>query len=194
MIDDIAKNLLNPPLKAQGFKRRGLCWNRKRGDFVDVIVLQKAKFSSPAEEFINGYVAVSVPEFREIIFGTSPSFFIEGDGIFSFRFGELIENEFSGKSLDQWWKLTSEVKSVVEAELYDVVIKKVVPLLDSCSSFNAIQHIVNIKTGGKTKSPYFQINKALLCWKLGEKTKCNEILDAVVQWPEKIELIRNFLK
>jgi hypothetical protein len=193
MIDDILKDTLAPALKRLAFKRRGLCWNRRRGAFVDVISIQKARFSTQEEEHIKGYVAVCVPEFREIIFGPSPPFFTEADGIFSFRFTELEMNDLSGRVLDTWWKIRKENSKSIACDLQRLIAHKAVPFFDSCSSFIEAERLVCCKEGGLSKTPYFQLNKALLYWKLGEDEKCNEIISSIDKWPEKVELIRGVL-
>lgn len=190
MIREIGKHHLQPLLKLNGFKCKNLAWNRRRGEFVDVIALQKAKYSTAAEQSITGNVAVCVPEFHEIIFGTTPAFLLEGDGIFNVRFAALAANDLSGHSLDRWWNLTEQTQDIVAAELSDIVTQKALPFLDSCSDFAAIERHLSQMRGWQTKTPYFQLNKALVYWKLGDRSRSDQVLSTVSKWPEKVELVR----
>ncbi|MES2924321.1 MAG: DUF4304 domain-containing protein [Verrucomicrobiota bacterium] len=194
MISEIAKDRLDPLLKQHGFKRKNLAWNRQRGEFVDVVTLQKAKYSTATEQSITGNIAVCVPEFREIMFGETPAFLIEGDGVFTIRFAALVSNDISGRSLDRWWDLTNETQDAVASELSDIVTQKAVPFLDSCSEFSAIERHISQMKGSQTKTPYFQLNKALVYWKLGNYSKYDEVLSSVSKWTEKVQLIREFVK
>ncbi|MBI2477427.1 MAG: DUF4304 domain-containing protein [Planctomycetia bacterium] len=195
MIREIAKNHLHPLLKPLGFKYKNLAWNRRRGEFVDVITLQKAKYSTPREQAITGNVAVCVPEFREIMFSKPVAFFIEADGVFTVRFSELAANDLSGRALDRWWKLTDETKDAVALELSDIVQLKVIPFLNSCTDFAMLEGRLNTITGRHAKIPYFQLNKALVYWKLGDRAKCDEVLSSPIasKWAEKVTMIREWI-
>jgi hypothetical protein len=177
-----------------GFKRKNLAWNRRRGEFVDIITLQKAKYSTPTEQSITGNVAICVPEFREIIFGEIPAFLIEADGMFTVRFGALAANDLSGRALDRWWNVSDETADAVASELADIVKEKVVPFLNSYTDFAELERLLNTLTGWQTKTPYFQLNKAMLYWKLGNHSKCDEILSSVNKWPEQVERVREWVK
>jgi len=190
MIREIGKNHIEPLLKPLGFKRKDVAWNRSRVEFVDVITLQKAKYSTSTEQSITGNIAICVPEFREIIIGNTPAFFIEGDGIFTIRFAALAEDDLSGRALDSWWNVTDENTGAVASELFDIVKQKAIPFLDSCSDFLAIERHLSQLTGWQTKTPYFQLNKALLYWKLGDLSKCDEVLSSVSKWPEQVKMVR----
>jgi len=176
-----------------GFKHKNLAWNRKRGEFVDVITLQKAKYSTPTEQSITGNVAICVPEFREIIFGEVPAFLIEADGVFTIRFAALVANDLSGRVLDRWWNVSDETEAAVGSELGEIVEDKVVPFLNSCTDFAQLERIINSLTGPQAKTPYFQLNKALLYWKLGNQSKCDEVLSSLSKWPEKVEVVRKWV-
>lgn len=193
MIGEIAKDRLDPVLKPHGFKRKNLAWNRQRGEFVDVITLQKAKYSTPTEQSITGNVAVCVPEFRKIMFGETPSVLIEADGVFTIRFAALAANDLSGLSLDRWWDLKNKTQDTVASELSDIVTQNALPFLDLFSDFSAIERHLSQMTGWQTKTPYFQLNHALVYWKLGNRAKCEEILSSINKWGEKVELVRKWV-
>ena len=193
MIREIGKLHIGPLLASLGFKHKNLVWNRRRGEFVDIITLQKAKYSTPTEQSITGNVAICVPEFREIVFKETPSFLIEGDGIFYVRFPALAANDFSGRVLDRWWNVTDETEDAVASELMSIIEEKAVPFLDSCKDFDSLEKHLRLLSGGQTKTPYFQLNNALLHWKLGNHSKCDEVLSSIKQWPEKVELVREWI-
>lgn len=195
MIREIAKNHLHPLLKPLGFKHKNLAWNRRRGEFVDVITLQKAKYSTPREQAVTGNVAVCVPEFLEIMFGKTAAFLIEADGVFTVRFSELAANDLSGRALDRWWNLTDETKDAVAPESSDFVKQKVIPFLNSCTDFAMLERHLNTITGWQAKIPYFQLNKALVYWKLGDRAKCDEVLSSPIarKWPEIVTKVREWI-
>lgn len=195
MILEIARNHLHPLLKPIGFKRKSLAWNRRHDGFVDVIALQKAKYSTPAEQAMTGNVAVCVPEFLGIMFGEPPTFLNEAHGVFSFRFTEFEANDLSGRALDRWWNLTDETKDAVASEVSEIVRQKVVPFLNSCTDFAMLDRHLNAVTGSQAKFPFFQLNKALVYWKLGDRAKCDEVLSSPIasKWSEKVTLIRKWI-
>ena len=186
----VADNFLADFLKEHGFSRRGFVWNRRRGEFVDVVVLQKAKFSSPALETVTVDFAIAVPEFRRLIFGSCPKILIEADGVLTCRMTELLQDVPHDKVRDVWWKLDSENREVIAAEILRAVMAHLSPFFDRHQTFSDLRRAQEVVRGGSAKLPYFLLNRALVCWKLGDMACAEECLTKAAAWPEQAARVR----
>jgi hypothetical protein len=130
---------LHTVLRPHGFIKKGLVWNRSRDAFVDVIALQKAKFSTPVEQTVTMDLAICVPDFRQAIFGKTPKTFIEADGVFTTRISEIMQKDGSTRSLDRWWAITPTNVSEVGSELAVLAEKFAVQFLSSFKTFQDIE-------------------------------------------------------
>ena len=118
---------------------------------------------------------------------------IEAVGSFSVRFAEIKENNFSGQVLDRWWNVSNETEETVALELSGIVSESVLPFLNLHNNYNKLEKIMDNLKGWQTKTPYFQINKALLYWKLGNQTACAEVLSSISKWPDQVERVRKWV-
>ena len=194
MIRKIAKDFLTPSLKPLDFNNRGAVWNRKRGEFVDVISLQRSKGSSEFEESITVNIGLVVPEFIQAIYGKSPpSFFQEGFGVIRVRLGEA--GDVSGRAPDKWWDVTEQNLVDTANEIQSLVLNKGLPFLESFRDFETIVCHLEQLHGWQTKYPYVQICRALAYWKLRDEARSEKLLSGPASiWEEQVANVRMWMQ
>ena len=73
-VDQVVEEIV-PLLKERGFRKRRRCWNRSRGEFVDVIRIQESKTSDPERRDFTVNLGVFVPAFHDAVWGEPPKGF-----------------------------------------------------------------------------------------------------------------------
>ncbi|MBI2477429.1 MAG: DUF4304 domain-containing protein, partial [Planctomycetia bacterium] len=195
MIRSIAKKYFAPHLKAQGFSKKGLVWNCRRGEFVDVITLQKATYSTSETQTITGNAGVFIPEFYEAIFGYTREAATEADCAVRARFGESYTSGIPGKGRDHWWDVTPNNIDAVGTELLVLLQGKVLPFLNTLSSYDAIEGHLSKVSDWHRMLPFDQLCFALVRWKNGDITGASEVLDvASRRWPEQAKRVQCWLR
>lgn len=193
IIRDIAKDTLTPLLKELGFKSRGLTWNRRRGEFVDVINVQRAKGSSEIEESMTVNVGIVIPEFLQVILGKTPLFFNEADCIVRARPND-IETGAYDKSLDKWWDITQQNADQRADEIQFFVLNKAVPFLGSFEELSSVARYLDQLQGWQTKYPYIQISRALVLWRLDDIRYKEVLLGPAKAWEEQVANVRRWMQ
>lgn len=195
--DKLAKVYIVPSLKKGGFKKRRLAWNRIRGEFIDVINVQKNRWNEPDDESFTINIGVVVPEFMEIIWDKPYKEFAKHpDGVINFRSGNITQEGFLGWNIPQyptyeiWWDLrTDEDVEKVGVEVRANIEDKLLPFLDSMSDFRKLHDVLD-KSGeadAKRDYPLPKINFALLKNAIGEKEGAIAILKDLIakdKWTE----------
>lgn len=194
IIQSLADEYLAPLLKSNGFKKKGITWNRQRADLIDVIDIEKLRYSDPAVPQIRGAVAICVPKFRAIMFDQSPGTFQIGDGIFHVSFAALRMRDFSGRELEPWLDLTDGVLHSAGEMLRDTIRDHAIPFLESLKSYEDLQEFLQELKGSQTKMPYYQINKSLIDFEAGDIEKCRATLDSLKVWPEIVGKVRTYIE
>ena len=195
MIKIIAEHYLHPLLKSYGFRKRGLGWNRKKGNFVNVITLQKAKHSTSTSQEVTGNVGIFIPEFYYAVYGRNVDFVSEAECPVRVRFGEIILDNYSGETLDQWWNVNSSSVETVAEDFINLVEQKVIPFFDSIYDYFTIEKYLSQVGSWKRKMPYIQLCTALVYWKNGKLSSFNDILSSVdSNWADKIENVRKWIE
>lgn len=187
----IANEFLADFMKASGFLQKGQAWNRCNGDFVDIVVLQTAKFSSEHEATVTLDFALGVPEFRKIIFGSAPKFFSEADGLFVTRISELLQGANGEAARDEWWRIPAESVKERGQEIAESLQTHLEPYFADLHTFAGVWRFQEGVRGWQTKSPHFQINRALVCLKLGDIADAEEFLVKAKSWPEQVARVRS---
>jgi hypothetical protein len=140
MLHTFDKTVLSPLLFENGFKKRGLTWNRGSGEIVQVLDLQKSKFSDA--ERIDFTINVGIwarPVWMVLSGATPPRFIKESDCYTSFRVGQLLA-DFCPKATDLWWILTNENDvERVGVEVRTIVSDKCLPFLDRFRSLEDVK-------------------------------------------------------
>ena len=195
MIQSIAKHTFTPLLKPLGFSTKGLVWNRRRGEFVDVITLQKLCGSASEAQRLTVNIGVAAPELYQVIFEKARVTYIEADCVVRVRPGELEANNF-GYALDKSWSVNEQnVESCIE-EISFFISDKAIPFVESYNGYGALSCHLEKLEGWQVKYPYIQILRAMMFWKLGDSIRCEEILSSKVasKWPEKVTNVRRWIQ
>lgn len=197
MISAVTSDHLAPVLKSQGFKKRGNQWNRVRGDFVDVVTLQEASFSSENETVFTLNIGVSIPEFVEAVWPNSiTGFLTEAECAVRVRLGDLLQGKIYGDSIDQWWSINS--KDSVESVGNDVAAaldEYAIPFLEVFNDYDSIADHLRKSSGWTANSPFH-----LICGALAE-AKCNRRAEALARleqikgkaWKDKIPVLQQLI-
>ena len=169
MRNSLIVKVLQSQLKAEGFRKKNLCWNRKRCDLVDVITLQKAKYSSAEETVFTINIGIFIPEFFNIIWGKIPPAFItEANCIIRFRLYDLVQGKVYGDAKDEWFSFSGENELASFSDKLSTYIEKLLlPYLKRFDSYESVLEFVQKVEGWQTKNPLWLIQGALLRWKCG---------------------------
>ncbi len=189
-IDEFLEN----PLRDLGFKKRQAQWNRRRGDFVDVISVQEATYSSEESVSITLNLGVFITSFFEAIWGkASTGFVTDADCTVRVRLGDLIQGRLYGDALDQWWILTDR-DSIQKSgtEVASAIQKLGIPFFDSKHDYDAIATHLRGMVGGMSRNPTHFLNRGLSEWRCGNKAEAVRQLDEVSAkaWLPKVDTLR----
>lgn len=196
--DEFIKNKITPILKDKGFKKKRYIWNRKRGNFVDVVDFQISRKCSD-ETIIDFTInfGICVPAAVIMIFDTiktgEKNFIREGDCIIRARPGELNVNPeiFEGGS---WWKVSSkeEIEKAFD-EIEDLLKTKALLFINY---FDSMEKIIDFKIKKSVRSvicDYEQIQLAIILFITGRKEESRETLMKIINkelgWREKATLV-----
>ena len=194
MIQRLTKEYIQPVLKPLGFKTKALFFNRSRGEFVDVITLQRAEYSTASDQKITANLGVCVPEFVNIMFDKPRSFWTEAESVVRFRLSAVLVEDYTGLVCDRWWDLNTENLEAVGAEFRELIVERALPILESFADFRAVENHLQQKRGWIAKDAFTLLNRALVNWKIGDLDKCEEILSAIKGWEEKTEIVRQWIR
>jgi hypothetical protein len=197
-LNQFVEESMQPFLKSQGFKKKGLLWNRERGIFTDVVTLQEAKHSTPENAVFTINLGVFVNPLFEIVWSKALNgFATEADCAVRLRLGDLIQNKPYGDAHDQWWTLPDDSESValISQEIQKALEEMAIPFLEKFQDCEAIaEHLRQVK-GWQAKNALFLIYRALAEWKSGSATSALKSLDAVQgkAWESKVATAREMV-
>lgn len=189
----MAKASIQPRLKAYGFKKRGLLWNRERSPFIDVVSVQEAEFSAEGAEVFTVNIGVFVPSFFEAVW-TRPlsGFATEADCAVRLRLGDLLQDRIYGDAEDQWWEIASVADVESEGnEVRRAIEEKAIPFLEGFDGSEAlVRHLRQVK-GWQSKNPLHTIYRALAESEVGDTSTALELLKGVKSgaWKLKAEAL-----
>jgi hypothetical protein len=175
-------NLIDSSLRLCGFTKRGRTWNRRLGQFVDVIHLQTSK----SGDAITLNIGVLDPDVYSLCWGSDPPLFIdEPSCIIRKRIGQLMGE------LDLWWSLECD-RSAEEA--LDALEKHALPFLDRTHSRQRMLDVLLESEVDKRKIPPEIIYLAILRFLSGDvRSACEELKAyssvALGAWREKAERV-----
>ena len=188
---------IHPLLKELGFRRKALRWNRERGQFVDLISVQKATYSTECEEVFTVNLGVFAHWFYNTVWQVPHVGIVsEVDCTIRPRLGELIQDKPFGGAFDQWWTLTSidDVKTV-GTEVKTALINKALPFFQSIVDYRVINDHLDRLVGWQSKNELNKIYHALAKWKIGEKVESERILNQIAPcWKERADLVLDCLR
>ena len=195
-VDQVVEEIV-PLLKERGFRKRRRCWNRSRGEFVDVIRIQESKTSDPERRDFTVNLGVFVPAFHEAIWGETPKgFAVEADCAVRRRLGALTQGEPIGHGPDIWWVLADGDEPAALAagrEIRDALEEFGVPFFDQFRDFPALADHMRNLTGWQSKDQLAQMHRALAEWRIGDTDRALETLARIKGWEEKVRIVRDVI-
>lgn len=144
MINELIKNYISPDLKKEGFNKQRLTWNRKQGEIVHVINLQKGRKHSDGSVDFTLNLGLFVSEIWTICWGKSiPKTVKEEDCFPRLRIGLLLA-DFNPMCIDKWWILSSipEIE-VVGLEIKEIINQKCFPFFQQFQTKEIVERFVD---------------------------------------------------
>jgi Domain of unknown function (DUF4304) len=168
-----------------GFTKKGMTWNRKNGNFVDVVELQISK----SADQITANIGVHHIWVHEVVWGAAINGAVdEPSCIFRQRLAELSGDAFV------WWPLDSEetASSIVKA-----IGQHAMPLFDRMHSFDALSQ--SIAQGATKPYPLPVIYLSVLTHLSGHENDANSMLQSLKSrageaWRARIETVEVAIK
>jgi hypothetical protein len=165
----------NRILKPIGFKNSRNKWNRVTNEIIQVFHMQldRLAFADYVRVTFNiGFCSLAV--WKLVWDKPLPKYLDETDCCPRTRIGYLISGE-KHRFVDKWWSLESPDESLF-VEIGNVISGKCVPF------FERTQSLADLHTMGETLFRGYnigeQIQHAVLCYLLGDRNRCQMILDA----------------
>lgn len=190
----LADQYLSGPLKIRGFNKSRLQWNRIRGDFIDVVSVQEATYSTDELIALTINLGVFVPSFFAAIWTKPHSGLVtDADCVIRIRLGDLIQRKLYGDALDQWWILTDGDSLVaVGNEVACAFEEFALSFFDSIDDYDLIATHLGRITGSASRTPIHFLNRCLAEWKSGNQTEALAQLDHISAkaWLPKVQIIK----
>lgn len=197
MTKDIAK-IVSVPLKKGGFVKKGLTWNRNHGRLVQVVNLQRFRFSSAGKFSVTLNVGIWMEHvWKTCWFKAVPPVIKEEECFPRFRLARLLSN-FSTKRKDHWWDGSSpDDAQKVGKELAVLIEDRVLPFLEQYKTEAEVKELVTANPS-LVSQPVDKIYLAILAHWMGEKTLCAKLLDELKDkklqaWEERANDVRRRL-
>jgi hypothetical protein len=197
-LNDIVGETIQPFLKSIGFKKKGLQWNRDRGDFVDVLTVQEAKHSTSAKQVFTLNLGVAVKSCHEAVWQKLLSSSVsEADCPVRLRLGDLIQGKPFGDANDQWWEVEGGTQSaqLIGEQIVDALKDMGIPFLERFETFGAVADHLKKVRGWQAKNPLALIYRAFAEWKNGDGDGALDTLTAVKgkAWEAKAAAVREMI-
>jgi len=195
-LEGIVRGVIQPVLKSGGFKTRGLRWNRNRGDFVDVVTVQEAKYSTAEKQVFTLNLGVFVKSFYEAVWQKPSSGLVtEADCAIRVRLGDLVQGKPYGDALDQWWEIENSTHTgdLAGREIENALRELGLPFLERFDNFRMIaDHLQKIR-GWQAKNPLTLLYRALAEWEMGDSSSALETLTVIKgkAWELKADVVRD---
>lgn len=177
---------LDELLKPLGFARKKLTWNRRSGDFIDVLDVQ----SSKAGDTVTVNAGVTHADIHLKCWGTAlPSWVQEPDCIVRTRVGELVDGK------DLWWSL-NETSAVGDAA--EKTASRLLPFITQMHSVGAMASLLEARQVARQKYPPPIIYLALLKDAQGDTAAAHALLNDLASrpigaWKTKLEAVASRL-
>jgi len=198
ILDEIVKLSIHPFLKSIGFKKKGLEWNRDRGDFVDVITIQASKYNTLERQTFTVNLGVFVKSFYEAVWQQSNSgFAMEADCAVRVRLGDLIQGKPYGDALDQWWEIeSSSPDRLIGSEIENALRELGIPFLERFENYEFTANHLQKVEGWQAKNPLNKLYLALAEWKSGTPSIALETLGSIKgkAWEAKADVIHRLIE
>jgi len=180
MLKEMLGDSLTPLLKARGFRKQALTWNRREGDVVQVFDIQPSRWNDDAkEEFTINVGGVSRFAWETCWGKKLPKHVAIEECCPTFRIGEIL-NDFAPQANDKWWCLTRDLSDAVIETIQDEVIevtrRKCLPLLDELDTECDLLRTFERLPEATRKQPANRLYYAILLAHNGRKSEAEEEL------------------
>jgi hypothetical protein len=191
-VESLATQVVGPILREARFKKKGLTWNRKREDLVDVVNIQRDKGGLPESFTVN--VGVFIPDFYEIVWGVRKTSSVgEAACPVRIRIGPLMQGDLSQRvGTDVWWDLDSDAAlEKVGLEISHLLSAKVLPFLDSFQTIRDVHAFMDNARGGLSGAWDFRLYLAIAKYRVGDAEGAKAILEECrrVGWTQHAERV-----
>ena len=183
MVGELIAKYVQPLLSGHGFGVRKHTWNRRRGDFIDIVGVQKSRWNDAQREDFTINVGIwSDSVWRLYEDRPSPPFIEEQHCLVAFRVGQVL-GEFKPQSEDTWWTLSSPddidlIGPTVASALQD----RCLPFL---GRFASLDDVNSFASRLPVVYPATQLQLAIVAHLLGDAEICEASLRDVVEHKSK---------
>lgn len=183
LIVELAKHFIHPVLRDSGFTRRLLRWQRRVGDFVDVIDFQPSRWNERTDAEFTVNLGVLLPFVYETCWQSEvPKFPSDVDCTVRRRIGFLLTSGNRAKAKDRWWQLRAPSDlEVTGSQVLSCLTEVGLPFLDRVRSLEAVRnYLLEDKRLGQF-TPSDEINLSIVLARLGDAASASKILSGVLQ-------------
>jgi hypothetical protein len=187
----LIKEKLSPVLKKRGFKKSELTWNKNYYDFIQVINIQKSKYSDSNLVDLTLNLGVFSTAVFEIIWDKkAPKIAKEENCLLRTRIGPVIQNDFNGTAKDHWWRIENDIDiEKLTSELIDNLENIAIPFLDTFTNINKINEFLTNLKGWQSEIPQHRLNMAVVAYQLGKVSDAEKIISEIINhhepWKER---------
>jgi hypothetical protein len=203
MLKETVEGWLMPLVKPRGFRKQSLTWNRTRGEIVEVLDVQPARWNDRLkQEFTLNVGAVSKFAWETCWGKSFPNNVAIEECCPVFRIGEILNN-FGPNACDKWWCLTADMDrdaiETVRCEVVDVLLHECLPWLDEINSEeDLLREIERLSVATKNR-PATRIHYLILLAHNQRRTEAEQVLLSLNDpkfstWNDRVLSIRKKLK
>jgi len=193
-IEQFVQKNIDPIMRENKFKKKGLVWNRTEGIVTHVVELQTSQWNdAESHSFTINYGVWAKQLWRLLWDNKIPNVIGEDECFPRFRIGELTEHS----TVDLWWALESVSNEKLSNEVQGLIKNEILYHLNGCNAINKMLPLAE-KAGG-WQHPADRLSYAILCHLNGRYEIAEKILsemkedDKLTAWKQRIEKVRTRL-
>jgi hypothetical protein len=202
MLKDMIRNEVAPLLKAQGFRKQAMTWNRDEGDVIQVLDIQPSRWNDRAkQEFTLNVGGLSKVAWETCWGKPVPKHITIEECCPTFRIGQILAG-FPPEATDFWWRLTDDMSdaetNTIRDSLVDAVCKKCLPILDQWRTEADLLRAFSSLPESTKQQPANRLYHAILVFQLGRQEAAEEELHAFDNpkfrvWHDRVEAVKSRL-
>ncbi|SNZ21129.1 DUF4304 domain-containing protein [Cohaesibacter gelatinilyticus] len=182
MIDQIVSQYIAKNLKANGFKKKRLTWNKRIGEYVQVVNVQKSQWNTEEDISFTINWGISFDYVYQALWGKSPPLFIsETDSFPRFRVGNLpiVDKKLS----EIWWNCDPDTGiEPIGAEIIKQMEEVILPNLEKLSNYKEICNLYALQTFHIP--PIEKVQLATILHSLGKYEEAETLFDEVSSYSD----------
>jgi len=173
--------------------RRKNIWNRKRGEYIDVIEIQESRWNDANSCNFTINVGVFSASIHEACWGKPAPAFVAGVDCLVRKRLPALQQTGTSRTLDEWWSLPDDVDEL-GTELRDLLANIAIPWLESFHSDRAIDRYFDAVNGEEANAPVNRLYRAILKWRIGDLSAAVNLLNSFrgkreQAWAERARLV-----